>query len=109
MAAQGLCSPRTSFCWDQAKQASFDVLKAALTSAPVLRVWESAQPTQLNTDTSKLAIGAILEQPVTGTLWPLNLARTPCHHQERWLDAIAEFKVKVMHTMGSTKPADFIT
>ena len=27
----GLCSPRASFHWDQAKQASFNALKAALT------------------------------------------------------------------------------
>ena len=29
----GLCSPRASFRWDQAEQASFNALKAALTSA----------------------------------------------------------------------------
>ena len=34
----GLCSPRASFHWDQAKQASFNALRAALTLAPVLRV-----------------------------------------------------------------------
>ena len=34
----GLCSPRASFRWDQVEQASFDALKAALTSALVLRV-----------------------------------------------------------------------
>ena len=38
----GLCSPRASFRWDQAEQASFDALKAAFTSALVLHVWESA-------------------------------------------------------------------
>ena len=33
-----LCSPRSRFTWGPAEQQSFDSLKAALTSAPVLRV-----------------------------------------------------------------------
>ena len=161
MAAQltGLCSPRASFRWDQAEQASFDVLKAALTSAPVLRVWESARPTRLITDASELAIGVILEQlddhgdwhPVAfesrkntlqelrypphllellavvhalrvfrpyllnkpfdlhtdnASLQWLQVQRTISHHQARWLDAIAEFKFKVVHIPGRTNPTD---
>ena len=58
----GLCSPRASYRWDQAEQASFDALEAALTLAPILRVWESARQTLLITDASELVIGAILEQ-----------------------------------------------
>ena len=54
----GLCSPRASFLWDQAEQASFNALKVALALALVLLVWESAQLTQLITDSSELAIGA---------------------------------------------------
>ena len=34
-----ICSPRARFSWGAAEQASFDVLKVALTLAPVLRVW----------------------------------------------------------------------
>ena len=59
---KGLCIPRASFHWDQAEQACFNVLKAALILVSVLRVWKSTQPTQLITDASELAIGAILEQ-----------------------------------------------
>ena len=57
-----LCSPRSRFTWGPAEQQSFDSLKAALTSAPVLRVWDPARPTRLLTDTSELAVLAILEQ-----------------------------------------------
>ena len=58
-----LCSPRARFTWGDAEQRSFDALKAALTSAPVLRVWDPARPTRLLTDASELAVSAILEQP----------------------------------------------
>ena len=49
--------------WGAAHQQSFDAIKAALTSAPVLRVWDPALPTLLLTDASELAVSAILEQP----------------------------------------------
>jgi len=58
-----LCSPLALFVWGAEEQRSFDALKAALTSAPVLRVWDPARPTRLLTDASELAISAILEQP----------------------------------------------
>ena len=58
-----LCSPRAQFTWGPAEQQSFDALKAALTSAPVLRVWDPARPTRLLTDASELAVLAILEKP----------------------------------------------
>jgi hypothetical protein len=56
-------SPRASFAWAAAEQRSFDDLKAALTSAPVLRVWDLARPTRIVTDASELAVSGILEQP----------------------------------------------
>ena len=62
-----LCSPRATFRWGAAEQKSFEALKAALT-APVLRVWDPAQPTRLLTDASELVVSAILEQPDLTTL-----------------------------------------
>jgi len=38
-----LCSPSARFAWGDAEQRSFDALNAALTSAPVLRVWDPAR------------------------------------------------------------------
>ena len=55
-----LCSPRARFTWGDTEQQSFDALKAALTSAPVLRVWDPARPTHLLSDASELALS---EQP----------------------------------------------
>ena len=69
--------PRTRFTRGDAEQRSFDALKAALTSAPVLLVWDPARPTLLLTDASELAVSAILEQPddaASSIRWPSNRA-----------------------------------
>jgi hypothetical protein len=60
-----LCSPRATFRWGAAEQQSFAALKAALTTAPVLRVWDPARPTRLLTDASELAVSAILDSQTT--------------------------------------------
>ncbi len=46
------CSPRATFGRGSAEQTSFDALKAALVSGPVLRLWDLARPTRLLTDVS---------------------------------------------------------
>jgi hypothetical protein len=61
-----LCSPQATFRWTDAEQQSFDALRAALMSAPVLRVWDPSRPTRLTTDASELAVSGILEQPDDG-------------------------------------------
>ena len=58
-----LCSPQASFRWTATEQQSFDALRTALMSAPVLRVWDPTRPTRLTTDASELAVSGILEQP----------------------------------------------
>jgi hypothetical protein len=57
------CSQRARFAWGDAEQWSFDALKAVLTPAPVLCVWDPLRPTRLLTNASELAVSAILEQP----------------------------------------------
>ena len=49
-------------CWDTAAQISFNTLKQALTTAPVLAYPNSKKPFILTTDASSLALGAILTQ-----------------------------------------------
>jgi hypothetical protein len=58
-----ICSPRAQFSWGQAEQQRFDALSAALTSAPVLHIWDQARPTRLLTDALELAVSAILKHP----------------------------------------------
>ena len=58
-----LGSPTARFAWSPAAQASFDALKLALSSAPVLRTFDPARRAVLTTDASNIAVAAILTQP----------------------------------------------
>ena len=58
-----LGSPTARFAWSPTAQASFNVLKLALSSAPVLRTFDPARRAVLTTDASNVAVAAILTQP----------------------------------------------
>jgi hypothetical protein len=60
-----LGSPTARFAWTPAAQASFDsdVLKLALSSAPVLRTFDLARRAVLTTGACIVAVSAILTQP----------------------------------------------
>ena len=76
-----LCSPLATFRWTDTEQQSFEALRAALMSAPVLRVWDPGLPTRLTTDASELAVSGMLEQPgFFGRLSP-DCLRVPQTHR----------------------------
>ena len=58
-----LASPTAKFVWSPAAQASFDALKRALSTAPVLRTFDPQRRAVLTTDASGMAVAAILTQP----------------------------------------------
>ena len=58
-----LGSPNARFDWTAAAQTSFDALKLALSSAPVLRTFDSSRRAVLTTDASGIGVAAILTQP----------------------------------------------
>jgi hypothetical protein len=58
-----LGSPTARFAWSPAAQASFNALKLALSSAPVLCTFDPARSAVLTTDASNVAVAAILTQP----------------------------------------------
>ncbi len=58
-----LGSPTARFVWTTATQTSFDALKLALSSAPVLRTFDPTRRAALTTDASNIAVAAILAQP----------------------------------------------
>ena len=91
--------------WGDAEQRSsrsFDALKAALTSAPVLRVWDPARPTRLLTDASELAVSAILEQPDdSGQFQPRKLTRT---QPERSFPPDIQELLAVVHALKALRP-----
>lgn len=61
----------TSFVWSEECQLAFDSLKAAFTSADLLRYFDPAKPIIIETDASDFAIAAILSQPSEDTLHPV--------------------------------------
>ena len=58
-----LGSPTARFAWSADAQASFDVLKLALSWALVLRTFDPARRAVLTTDARNVAVAAILTQP----------------------------------------------
>jgi hypothetical protein len=100
-----LCSPRARFAWGAAEQQSFDALKAALTSAPVLRVWDPARPTRLLTDASELAVSAILEQPDdTGVFHPVAFESRKLTLPERSYPPHMLELLAVVHALKTLRP-----
>ena len=61
------------FRWDPAAQATFDKLKQAFTSAPILRHFDPSLAVVLETDASDYALGAAISQrgPDDGLLHPI--------------------------------------
>ena len=57
-----LLKKRSKFSWDEACQASFDKIKAAITSYPILRSPDFSKPFKLATDASDHGVGAVLFQ-----------------------------------------------
>ena len=82
----------STFHWDPPQQEAFDALKKAITTAPVLRIFDPALATAVETDASGFAIGAVLFQidrygvshPVAYTSRKMNAAERnyPTHEQE---------------------------
>ena len=87
-----LLGSTTPFTWSTPQQEAFEKLKAAVTSAPVLRIFDPALLTGVETDASGFAIGAVLFQidhdgvarPVAFTSRKLSRAERnyPTHEQE---------------------------
>lgn len=59
---QELLQGDAKFYWDETKERSFQALKEALTSAPVLALYDENAETELHTDASGYGIGAVLVQ-----------------------------------------------
>ena len=100
-----LCNSRARFNWGAAEQRSFDALKAALTSAPVLRVWDPARPTRLLTDASELAVSTILEQPDdAGVFHPIAFESSKLTLPERSYPPHLLELLAVVHALKTLRP-----
>lgn len=80
------------FVWDESTESAFIALKTAISSAPVLRIFDPDLPSTVETDASGFAVGAVLFQidadgfprPVAFTSRKMNSAERnyPTHEQE---------------------------
>src|SRR5579859_5624786 len=68
-----LLKKNNKFRWSEGAQEAFEKLRAAFTSAPILRHFESSLPVILEADASDFALGAIISQrgPKNGVLHPI--------------------------------------
>ena len=57
-----LTRKNTEFVWGPEQQSSFDSLQRALTTEPVIAIYDPSKPVVLYTDASKIGIGAVLMQ-----------------------------------------------
>ncbi|GFY09785.1 hypothetical protein TNCV_3697471 [Trichonephila clavipes] len=51
-----------NFCWSIEAQKAFDVVRAAITKAPVLKLQDFKKPFELFTDASSISVGVVLNQ-----------------------------------------------
>ena len=73
------------FRWEKCQKESFETLKKLVSSAPVLRSFDSTLPIFLSTDASGVAIGAVLEQMENGNRRPVAFySRTLNVHEQRY-------------------------
>ena len=91
-----LCG-NSDFIWNQEQQKSFEELKDAVSTAPVIRLFHPNLPIVVTTDASKFAVGAVLEQEENGVARPvayhsrtLNSAEQRYAAHERELLAIVD-------------------
>lgn len=52
----------SKWCWGAEQEAAFETIKRVLTTRPVLAIFDPTLPTELHTDASSMAVGAILLQ-----------------------------------------------
>lgn len=78
-----LTEKHTKWEWTKEQQDAFEVLKGAVSSAPVLKFPVKGAPYILDTDASNVGIGAVLSQVVDGKEMVLGYASRTLSKQER--------------------------
>lgn len=80
------------FIWGEEQNKSFETLKSAIMSPPVLRMPDFSLPFVLQTDASSVAIAAVLQQEVDGVRQPIAFASRTLTPQERKASSVYELE-----------------
>ena len=82
-----LTKKEQDYKWTNKHQASFEKLKKACTTMPVLRTFEPGKPIRIETDASDTAIGACLRQRFDGKWHPI------AYHSRKMTDAEQNYDI----------------
>lgn len=105
------------FRWGERQQQSFEALKKALVSAPVMKTPDVFKPMTMYTDASKDAIGAVLLQDFGKGLQPVaffSRSMTPAQknyatHEQEMLAVISALKTWRHYLLGAETPIQIFT
>lgn len=78
-----LTSPKVDFVWDEEAQTAFELMKDALTSAPLLRFPDFSRDFIVMTDASGQGLGAVLAQVYGGQEHPIAFASRQLNEAEK--------------------------
>ncbi|KAG2190783.1 hypothetical protein INT47_012934, partial [Mucor saturninus] len=99
---RGVGPKRRSIVWTDECQASFELLKEKLTSAPVLLAPDMDKPFRVETDASDFGVGAVLlQQDETGTWKPLAFESKKLSKAERSYPAQERELLGILHALRS--------
>ena len=59
---RALCKEDTLFTWESAQQAAFEAIKKEITNAPVLAYFDQSKTITVQSDASKMGLGAVVLQ-----------------------------------------------
>ena len=112
-----LLKKNTTFMWTSEANTSFEKLKEAFTSAPLLHIYDPSAPCVLETDASDFAISGVLNQKKNDQLCPvaffsrkLNAAEVNYDiHDKELLAIVDSFKQWRHYLEGATHRVEVIT
>ena len=87
------------FAWDEDCQRSFEELKTYLTIAPIMRAPNWQLPFEVMSDTSDLAIGAVLRQREEGKPYVVYYARKTLNEAQRNYTTIEKELLAVVYAL----------
>ncbi|KAF8390331.1 hypothetical protein HHK36_024856 [Tetracentron sinense] len=91
---------KDSFVWNEAVEATFEVLKRAMTTTPVLALSDFSKPFVIECDASREAIGAVLMQEK----WPIAYLSRVLPNRRKGLAIYEKEMISILHAVTKWRP-----